>query len=135
MKFAPTCRLRRRLSPWPPSRQPIRTSIRRLKLCGSALSRVANYELEPSLQKRLLDLGDRKEFLGEAEYDELMALVDFTRKRTIESLEAKLALDRVRQAFRSEPVLSNPEARAETRRDEDGIAVSFAVLPPWAFRQ
>jgi hypothetical protein len=70
-----------------------------VEACVSALSRVANYELEPSLQKRLLDLGERKEFLGEAEYDEPMALVDFTRKRTIESLEAKLALDRVRQAF------------------------------------
>ena len=70
-----------------------------VEACISALSRVANYELEPSLQKRLLDLGERKEFLGEAEYDELIALVDFTRKRTIESLEAKLALDRVRHAF------------------------------------
>jgi hypothetical protein len=70
-----------------------------VEACVSALSRVANYELEPSLQKRLLDLGERKEFLGEAEYDEHMALVDFTRKRTIESLEARLALDRVRQAF------------------------------------
>jgi hypothetical protein len=70
-----------------------------IEACVSALRRIAGYELEPSLQNRLLDLGERKEFLSQAEYDELMALVDFTRKRTIESLEAKLALDRVHQAF------------------------------------
>jgi len=67
--------------------------------CVSALRRIADYELEPSLQNRLLDLGERKEFLSQAEYDELMALVDFTQKRTIESLEAKIALNRLHGAF------------------------------------
>jgi hypothetical protein len=65
----------------------------------SALQRIADYELEPSLQNRLLDLGERKEFLSQAEYDELSALVDFAGKRTIESLEARIARDRVHQAF------------------------------------
>ena len=63
--------------------------------CVSALRRIADYELKPSLQERLLDLGERKEFLSQAEYDELMSLVDFTQKRTIESLEAELALNRL----------------------------------------
>ncbi len=35
------------------------------------------------------ELGERKEFLKQAEHDELLALVDFTRKRTIEKLEAR----------------------------------------------
>jgi hypothetical protein len=67
--------------------------------CTSALRRIADYELESSLQDRLQDLGERKEFLSQPEHDELMALVDFTRKRSIESLEAKLALKRLRDAF------------------------------------
>jgi hypothetical protein len=67
-----------------------------VEACASALQRIADYELEPSLQNRLLDLGERKEFLSQAEYDELMALVDCTQKRTIESLEAKLALASLR---------------------------------------
>jgi hypothetical protein len=76
-----------------------------VEACVSALRHIVDYELEPSLQNRLLDLGERKEFLGQAEYDELMALVDFASKRTIESLEAKLALDRVHEAF---PELNKP---------------------------
>jgi hypothetical protein len=56
-------------------------------------------ELEPSVQSHVLELGERKEFLSQAEHDELMGLVDFTRKRTIEPLEAKRALGRVHDAF------------------------------------
>jgi hypothetical protein len=70
-----------------------------VEACVSALRTVASYELEPSLERRLLDLGERKEFLAQAEHDELMALVDFTRRRTIESLEAKRALDRLHDVF------------------------------------
>ncbi len=70
-----------------------------LEACVSALRRIADYQLEPGLQNRLLDLGERKEYLDQGEYDELMALVDFAGKRTIESLEARFALDRVHQAF------------------------------------
>jgi hypothetical protein len=66
-----------------------------VEACVSALRRLANYEIEPTLQDRLLDLGERKEFLSRGDHDELMALVDFTRKRTIESLEAKRALVRL----------------------------------------
>jgi hypothetical protein len=67
--------------------------------CASALGKIADYELEPSLQNRLQELEDRAEFLSQAEHDELMALVDFTRKRSIESLEARLALRRLRDVF------------------------------------
>ncbi len=75
---------------------PIRSAF---EACASALRKIADYELESSLQERLQDLGERKEFLSQPEHDELMALVDFTRKRSIESLEAKLALKRLRDAF------------------------------------
>lgn len=71
-----------------------------LDSCASALRRIASYELEPSLQNRFLDLGERKELLSQPEYDELMALVDFTQKRTIESLDAKIALDRIGSQLR-----------------------------------
>ena len=52
-----------------------------LEACASALRRIADYELEPALEHRILDLGERKEFLSQAEYDELTALVGFTTKR------------------------------------------------------
>ena len=41
-------------------------------------------------------LGERKEFLSQAEHEELLALVDFAHRRTIEKLEARVALDRLR---------------------------------------
>lgn len=80
----------------PMADSPIHSAV---EACVSALGRIANYELEPSLQGRLQDLGERKEFITQEEHDELMALVEFTRKRTIEMLEAKLALKRLREAF------------------------------------
>jgi hypothetical protein len=70
-----------------------------IETCVSALRKIADYKLEPSLQSRLQDLGERKEFLSRVEHDELVALVDFTRKRTLESLEARYALDRLQDAF------------------------------------
>jgi len=80
----------------PTADSPLHTAV---EACVSALRKIADYELEPSLQSRLLDLGERKEFLSQVEYEELIALVDFTRKRTLESLEAKRALDRLHNAF------------------------------------
>jgi hypothetical protein len=41
-------------------------------------------------------LGERKEFLSPEEHEELLALVDFAHQRTLEKLEAKAALDRLR---------------------------------------
>jgi hypothetical protein len=45
------------------------------------------------------ELGERKEFLSQEERLELLALVDFAHKRTIEKLEAQAALDRLRTAL------------------------------------
>ena len=70
-----------------------------VEACAAALWKIVGYELEPSLQRRLQDLGERKEFLSADEHDELMALVDFTRKRSLEALEAELALQRLRAFF------------------------------------
>lgn len=66
-----------------------------IALCASTLGKIADYELEPSLQQRLQDLGERKEFLSPKEHEELSTLVNIAQRRTIESLEAKLALKRL----------------------------------------
>ncbi len=57
-----------------------------------ALKRVAHYTLPPALDRRLQQLGENKEYLGEADHEELLALVTFTHERTLEKLEAGLAL-------------------------------------------
>jgi hypothetical protein len=57
-----------------------------------ALKRVANYVLPAALDQRLQKLGENKEYLGTAEHEELLALVTFTQERTIEKLEAELAM-------------------------------------------
>jgi hypothetical protein len=61
----------------------------------TALRRVADYKLDPALDRLLLDLGERKELLGATEKEELMALVDFTQKRSLEKFESELALQRL----------------------------------------
>jgi len=60
---------------------------------------MADYELDPPLQRRIHELGERKEFLTSAEHEELLAFVDFVHKRTIEKLEAQTALARLRTAI------------------------------------
>ena len=70
-----------------------------IQACAEALHRVADYDLDPSLQRRIHELGERKEFLSSAEHEELLALVDFVHKRTIEKLEAQVALSRLRTAI------------------------------------
>lgn len=57
-----------------------------------ALERVSNYTLPPALDRRLQQLGENKEYLEEADHEELLALVTFTQERTIEKLQAELAL-------------------------------------------
>jgi hypothetical protein len=59
------------------------------------LRRMARYKLEPAVQRRMLELGERKEFLGKAEHNELLALVAFSERRSIEKLEALVALKRL----------------------------------------
>jgi len=63
-----------------------------LRAARRALRRLAGYTLEPALDERLRDLGERKESLGPEERAELLALVSFTQQRTLEKLEAELAL-------------------------------------------
>ena len=72
---------------------------RAIQACAVALRRMADYEIEPSLHRRMQVLGERKEFLSQEEQEELLALVDFAHKRTIEKLEAQAALDRLRTAL------------------------------------
>jgi hypothetical protein len=70
-----------------------------LRSCGQALRLLADYQLDSSLDRRLQDLGERKEFLNAEEHAELMALVAFAQKRTLEKLEAQVALERLREFF------------------------------------
>ncbi len=68
-----------------------------LRDCARALRPVADYQLEPALDRRLRDLGERKEFLTVEEHAELIDLVAFSRKRSIEMLGARLALQRLNE--------------------------------------
>ena len=70
-----------------------------LRSCRNALRRISEYVLEASLDERMLDLGERKEFLSEAEHAELVALLAFTEKRTLEKLEAEVALKRLESVY------------------------------------
>jgi hypothetical protein len=69
-----------------------------LQTCERALRRVADYRLDPALDQRLRDLGERKEWLSPAEHEELLALVAFTQKRTLEKLDAEVALQDLQSA-------------------------------------
>jgi hypothetical protein len=75
---------------------PVRTA---LQTCVSALRKMAAYKLDPGLDKRMLYLGENKEKLSPEEQDELMALIGFAQQRTIEKLEAELALRRLAEVF------------------------------------
>jgi hypothetical protein len=70
-----------------------------IEACAVALRRMAAYELNPTLAQRMHELGERKEYLTRAEHDELLALVEFAQKRTMEKLEAQTALARLRAAL------------------------------------
>jgi hypothetical protein len=63
-----------------------------------ALRRLASYELESGIHNRMQELGERKESLNETEHAELMSLVEFSEQRTIEKLEAEVALQRLHTA-------------------------------------
>ena len=70
-----------------------------LRSCRNALRRIAGYVLDPVLDKRMLELGERKEFLDANEHAELMAFVAFTEQRTQEKLEAEIALRRLESVY------------------------------------
>lgn len=65
----------------------------------SALRRLAAYALPPELDRRLLDLAERKETLTPDERAELLAWVTFTQQRSTEKLEAEVALRRMADSF------------------------------------
>lgn len=61
----------------------------------AALRRVAGYTLPPELDRRVLELGERKETLTPEERAELLAWVAFTQERSVEKAEAEVALRRL----------------------------------------
>jgi hypothetical protein len=66
-----------------------------LGLCVGSLRRMAEYELDDAVNRRMQQLGERKEFLNEDEHAELLSLVEFSERRTREKLDARLALQRL----------------------------------------
>jgi hypothetical protein len=61
----------------------------------NALRRLAGYALPPALDRRILDLAERKESLTPDERVELLEWVTFTQQRSVEKLEAEVALARL----------------------------------------
>ncbi|MBX9626617.1 MAG: hypothetical protein K2X82_22640 [Gemmataceae bacterium] len=70
-----------------------------LEASVAALRRMAGHTLDPAVDRRLLDLGERKEFLTAAEHEELMAWVAFTQQRSLDKLQAETALRRLLAAY------------------------------------
>jgi len=67
-----------------------------LRECVRTLERVASYRLPPALEQRIQELGENKEFLGTPAHEDLLALVALVRQRSVEKLEADLALQKLR---------------------------------------
>ena len=76
----------------PPQEAALRTSAK-------ALRRAAAYSLPADLDRRILDLGERKAALTPDERAELIAWVEFTQERSLEKLGSELALRRLTEAF------------------------------------
>ena len=72
-----------------------------MSACVRALRRIANYQLEAPIAHRLHALSEQKEFLDSSEHDELMALVAFSQQRSIEKLEAQVALKGLERILKS----------------------------------
>ena len=65
----------------------------------TALRRLAEYTLPDELDRRILDLSERKESLSADERAELLAWVRFSQERSIEKFGAVAALQRLAAAF------------------------------------
>jgi hypothetical protein len=63
-----------------------------LMASAAALRRLADYKLPPELDRRLHELGERKESLSPDERAEYLAWIAFTEERSIEKMRAELAL-------------------------------------------
>jgi hypothetical protein len=70
-----------------------------LRSSAEALRRLANYILSPELDRRVLELGERKDTLTPNERAELLAWVAFTQQRSIDTAEAQAALRRLTAVF------------------------------------
>lgn len=66
-----------------------------LEASHRALRRMAEFKLPAALDQRLRELGERKEFLSAEEHAQLMALVALAQQRSVDKLEAELALQRL----------------------------------------
>jgi hypothetical protein len=75
------------------------TASTALQATARALQRVADFTLTPELDRRFLELGERKESLSPEERAELLAWVAFTQQRSIEMAEARVALRRLAAVF------------------------------------
>ena len=74
---------------------------RRSALASSmkAHERIAAYTLPMELDRRILDLAERKELLTTAERDEYLAWVEFTQQRSLEKWQAIAAINRLADEF------------------------------------
>jgi len=70
-----------------------------LQASKAALRRIASYVLPVELDRRILELGERQAELTDEERAELLAWVEFTQQRTIEKLDAEVALRRLTAEF------------------------------------
>ena len=74
--------------------------VRRATLASAAAHRrVAGYALPPELDRRILDLSERKDALTPDERAELLAWVAFSQERSIEKAQAEVALHHLAAAF------------------------------------
>ncbi len=70
-----------------------------MDMCVETLRHITDRGLDPAMNRRLMDLGERKESLSPEEHEELLSLVSFGERRTIERLEAQAALKRLTEAL------------------------------------
>jgi hypothetical protein len=61
-----------------------------------------DYRMPPALDRQMLELGERKEFISPEEHEQLMALVEFSEERSAQNLEAELALKQLQTLFPEE---------------------------------
>lgn len=66
---------------------------------ATALRRTAEYAMPPELDRRMLDLGERQDHLGDVERAELVAWVAFAQQRSVDKFAAELALPRLTAVF------------------------------------
>lgn len=78
----------------------------------AALPRVAGYTLGPAVDRRLLDLGERKGFLSPADHAELPGRVAFAQQRSLDKLQAEAVLQPLLAATLHSPSRHAPSLTA-----------------------